>query len=80
MAKTSAQRQAEYRRRAAQQGRFRLNALINGEARASLAALCRRDCVTMAVMIERLAIAAKNEAIADMTDDELAAFYGGVTA
>ena len=79
MAKTSAERQAEYRRRAAQQGRFRLNVLISGEARAALAALCRRDCVTLEVMIERLAIAAKNEAVADMDDDELAAFYGDVT-
>ena len=80
MAKSPAQRQAEYRQRAAQQSRFRLNLYINAEARAALGALCRRDCVTMAVMIERLAIASKNEAVAGMDDDELAAFYGGVTA
>ena len=79
MAKTSAERQAAYRRRAAQQGRFRLNVLINGEAKAALGALCRRDCVTMELMIERLLITAKNEAVAGMDDDELAAFYGSVT-
>ena len=79
MAKTSAQRQAEFRHRAAQQGRFRLNVLINGEAKAALGALCRRDSVTLEVMIERLAIAAKNKAVAGMTDAELASFYGDVT-
>ena len=79
MAKSPAQRQAAFRQSAAQQGRFRLNVLINSEARAAIAALCRRDCVTMAVMIERLLVAAKNEAVADMDDDELAAFYGDVT-
>jgi len=69
MAKTPAQRQAEYRKRQDRGDGHRLNIWIGSEAHFALGRLARRYGVTKQQMIERLAIAEEERILAGIELD-----------
>ena len=69
MAKTAAQRQAEYRKRQDHGDGHRLNAWIGSDAHFALKRLARRYGVTKQELIERLAIAEEDRILAGIELD-----------
>jgi hypothetical protein len=78
MAKTAAQRQAEYRKRQYRGNGRRLNTWIASEADIALERLARRYGVTKLEIIERLAIAEEDRILAgiELDSPEWNAYFG----
>jgi hypothetical protein len=78
MAKTPAQRQAEYRKRQDRGNGRRLNTWIASEADIALERLARRYGVTKLEIIERLAVAEEDRILAgiELDSPEWNAYFG----
>ena len=83
MAKTSAERQAAYRRRHLKDiegTKSRLNLLLDHHAKLALSRLANRYGITKTECLERLILEAQNKELAGMTAEESSAYYDAVTA
>jgi hypothetical protein len=78
MAKTAAQRQAEYRKRQDRGDGHRLNCWIDSDRHFALKRLARRYGVTKLEIIERLAVAEENRILAgiELDSPEWNAYFG----
>lgn len=80
--KTTAQRQADYRRRrpvAGDNGERRINTWVSTAAALALRRLAERSGVTRRAMLENLIMDAEEEVLASMETDEQWAEHFGVT-
>ena len=82
MAKTPAQRQADYRRRHLEDiegNKARLNLLIDHRAKLALARLAKRYGVTQTECLERVILEAQQREVEWMSAEEQTAYYDAVT-
>lgn len=83
MAKTSRERQAEYRERnirAEDASKSRLSIVISDHAMLALKRLAKRAGITQAAILERVLLEEQRRVTAEMTDAEAMAYHDSVTA
>lgn len=77
MALTAAERQARYRQRHLQEGdRERLQLVVSLQAKRALERLARHHGVTLAALLERLALEEQGRITAGMDGDQYRAYVG----